>query len=122
MDWLLEHYGDASIGVASMAAAAQVSVRQLQALCHTHLDTTPGQLIREVRLHQARRALLAAHPVRDAVRETIRDIAAGVGYLSPSNFGAQYSAYYSEAPSTTLRRAQHSTPPDPPADPPPDPA
>ena len=103
MEWLLEHYRDSGIGAAAMAEAAQVSMRYLHELCQTHLHTTPGQLIREVRLYQARRALLAAQPGC----ETVRDIAVGVGYVSPSRFGAHYSACYGGAPSITLRRAPH---------------
>ncbi|MEV3927226.1 helix-turn-helix transcriptional regulator [Actinomadura coerulea] len=106
MTWLRDHYGDPGAGVTAMAEAAQVRVRQLQNLCDTHLDTTPSQLIRDVRLHQARTALLNALPGQ--VR--IADIAAQVGFISPSGFAARHSARYGELPSTILRHASSGMP------------
>ncbi|URM97378.1 helix-turn-helix domain-containing protein [Actinomadura madurae] len=101
MAWLLDHHHDAHAGVQQMVAAAQVSLRQLQTLCDSHLGVTPTQLIRQVRLHRARTALLHARPGQVAVAS----IAAQVGYLSPSRFAAHYRTRYGETPSTTLRRA-----------------
>ncbi len=106
--WLLDHHHDAHASVQQMAAAAQVSLRQLQALCDSHLGATPTHLIRQVRLHRARTALLHARPGQVA----IADLAAQVGYLSPSRFAAHYRTRYGETPSTTLRRTAPTTRPD----------
>ncbi|MEU4827747.1 helix-turn-helix domain-containing protein [Actinomadura sp. NPDC023710] len=89
-----------------MANAAQVGARHLWALCVAHLGLTPTQLIRNVRLHQARTELLIALPGQ--VR--VADIAARVGYPGRSRFTAHYRDRYGELPSTTMRRAPSTNP------------
>jgi len=46
----LDQHPDTDISVADIAAAAHVSIRAVQVACRRHLDTTPMQYLRTVRL------------------------------------------------------------------------
>src|SRR5262249_5093474 len=74
------------ISIADIAAAAYVSVRAVQLAFRRHLDVTPLEYLRRVRLDLAHRQLLTADPERD----TVAAVAYRWGFPSPSRFAAYY--------------------------------
>src|SRR5262249_34498562 len=84
----------ADIRIADIAAAAYVSVRAVQLAFRRHLDVTPLEYLRRVRLDLAHRQLLAADPERD----TVAAVAYQWGFPSPSRFAAYYRAAYGVLP------------------------
>lgn len=88
------------IGVTDIAAAAGISVRQLQAICQDQWGVTPTRLLRGVRLDHARDALLTARPGP----RTVTDIAEAAGYVHMSRFAAHYRQRFGETPTQTLTR------------------
>ncbi|MBV9205948.1 MAG: helix-turn-helix transcriptional regulator [Actinobacteria bacterium] len=94
----IEAHADRDITLADIAAAASVTIRAVQLAFRRHLDTTPMEYLRRVRLDRAHRQLLAADPGR----ETVTAIAYRWGFPSPSRFAASYRAAYGIPPSQTL--------------------
>ena len=86
--------------VATIAAAAGVSERTLQAAFHTELSTTPTAYVRDRRLDRAR-ADLADAAATDSVSVTTIATRWGFGHLG--RFAAEYKARFGESPSQTLR-------------------
>jgi AraC-like DNA-binding protein len=93
-----EHAHD-DITVADIAAAARVTVRAVQVAFRRHLDTTPTEYLRRVRLERAHHDLLAADPAR----ESVAAVAYRWGFPSPSRFAARYRRAYGVPPGHTLR-------------------
>lgn len=87
------------ISIADIAAAAFVTPRAVQLAFRTHLDTTPTDYLRGVRLDHAHRDLMAGDPAR----ETVTSIAYRWGFPSASRFSAYYRLSYGVPPSHTLR-------------------
>lgn len=87
------------ITVAHIAAAAGVSIRTVQLAFRRHLNTTPTDYLRRVRLAHAREDLLAVSPGVD----TVADIAVRWGFPDLSRFIAAYHAAYRVNPGQTLR-------------------
>nr|WP_237418318.1 helix-turn-helix domain-containing protein [Actinomadura rayongensis] len=98
-EWLEAHHQQ-PIGVADIAAAAGVSIRQLQVVCKEHWGQTPVQLLRGIRLDHARREILSG---RSEFRR-IGDVARAAGYVHMSRFAAHYKRRFGETPSQTLQR------------------
>jgi AraC-like DNA-binding protein len=98
-EWLEAHY-DKPVGVADIAAAMDLSVRRVQAICRSRWDQTPMQLLRGIRLDHARGALLSAQPASG----TISRIATAAGFTRISRFTAAYCERFGEAPAQTLFR------------------
>jgi len=90
------------ISVADIAAAACVTTRAVQLAFRRYLDTTPLGYLRQVRLEQAHRELLAAHPAPG----TVTRIAADWQFTNPSRFTARYRATYGVLPSHTLHSSK----------------
>ncbi|MVO90945.1 helix-turn-helix domain-containing protein [Streptomyces sp. p1417] len=88
------------IGVADIAAAACVTTRAVQLAFRRHLNLTPLQYLRRVRLALTRRELLLADPTT----QTVTAIAYRWGFAHPGRFAADYRTTYGEPPSQTLRR------------------
>ncbi|MBM2619740.1 AraC family transcriptional regulator [Actinoplanes sp. LDG1-06] len=88
------------ITAVSIAEAARVSPRALQAAFRRHLDTTPMAYLRRARLDRAHQDLLAADPTEG---DTVAAIAHRWGYLSLSQFAADYRTAYGRSPRETLR-------------------
>lgn len=95
-DWLHAHY-DQPIGVSDIAAAAGISIRNLQVICRDQWGLTPTQLLRGIRLDHARTALLRTQPHQ----RSISDIATAAGYLHMSRFAAHYRHRFGETPTQT---------------------
>jgi AraC-like DNA-binding protein len=87
------------ITIADIAAAANVTARAVQLAFRRHLDITPTEYLRRVRLEYAHRELQVADPAG----ETITAVAYRWGFGSPSRFAARHRAAYGILPSQTLR-------------------
>jgi AraC-like DNA-binding protein len=83
-----------------LATEVHLSARALQEGFRRDLATPPMTYLRQIRLHRAREALLAAD--RDAT--TVRAVALGLGILHLGRFAAAYRDAFGEAPSDTLSR------------------
>ncbi|MEO3757966.1 helix-turn-helix transcriptional regulator [Mycobacterium sp. B14F4] len=87
------------IGLADIAEAVHVTPRAVQYMFRRHLETTPLQYLRRLRLHYAHHDLLAA----DRESDTVTDIAARWGFAHTGRFAVLYRHTYGESPHTTLR-------------------
>ncbi|WP_067889137.1 helix-turn-helix transcriptional regulator [Nocardia vaccinii] len=87
------------IAVGDIAAASYVTARTLQLAFRRHLDTTPMEYLRRMRLHGAHEELLARSVDSGA---TVGSIAARWGFGHPGRFAARYRLRYGHAPGTTL--------------------
>lgn len=94
-----EHVHDGT-PVEDIAAAAGLSVRGLQAAFRRHLDRTPLEHLRLLRLHAAHDELIAADPTDGT---TIEAVARRWGFSSSGRFAAAYRREYGMLPSVTLR-------------------
>ena len=101
----IEQHPDADIGVADIAAAANVSIRAVQFAFRRHLDTTPMYYLRTVRLDRAHHDLLTTNP---SLGDTI---AARWGFHHHSRFAARYRHAYGVTPRHTLGTRLGEPPP-----------
>ncbi len=99
----IEERAHDDISVGDIAAAAFVTVRAVQLAFRRHLDTTPLNYLRRVRLEHAHDALLSADPDRN----TVAEIAAAWHFANASRFSAYYRVAFGVAPAQTLRQ-QHA--------------
>ncbi|HVT69214.1 MAG TPA: helix-turn-helix transcriptional regulator [Trebonia sp.] len=95
----IDEHAQEDISAADIARAACVTIRAVQLAFRRHLDTTPTEYLRRVRLDHAHRQLLAADPAR----ESVTAIAYQWGFPSPSRFAAAYRKAYGVLPSHSLR-------------------
>ncbi|MGX7827339.1 AraC family transcriptional regulator [Actinokineospora sp. 24-640] len=86
------------VGLTEIARAAHVTPRTLQLLFRRHLDTTPTEHLRAVRLARAHRDLAAAGP-----HETVTSVATRWGFHHQGRFAALYHRTYGRTPRQTLR-------------------
>jgi AraC-like DNA-binding protein len=84
--------------VADIAAAANTSVRSLQAGFLRFKSVSPGAYLRQVRLAGARADLLAA-----GASTTVAHVARVWGFANPGAFAALYREAFGELPSATLK-------------------
>lgn len=98
LEYVHEHARE-PIGTPEIAAAAGLSPRGLQQSLRRHLDQTPGELLRGVRLDGARTDLLRGD--RDAL--SVADVARAWGFGHLGRFSATYRARFGELPSESLR-------------------
>jgi AraC-like DNA-binding protein len=96
----IDEHAHLDITTADIAAAAFVTIRAIQLAFRRHLDTTPMEYLRRVRLEHAHRDLAAADPAH----ETVSAIAYRWGFPSPSRFAAAYRHAYGVSPSCTLHK------------------
>ena len=89
------------ITIQEIAAAADVTPRAIQYAFREHLDVTPLEYLRRVRLERAHKALTLADPARD----TVTAIAGRCGFPHPGRFSSAYKAAFGVEPSQTLRRS-----------------
>ncbi|WP_242682332.1 AraC family transcriptional regulator [Herbiconiux sp. SYSU D00978] len=90
-----------AITVDDVARAARMSTRGLQWAFRRHLDSTPTEYLRRVRLEGARQDLLAADPDGDA---SVESIALRWGFAHSGRFAGYYQDAFHERPSATLKR------------------
>lgn len=91
---------DAPPSVYEMAAAAGLSVRRLQEVFRTHLDTTPLSYSRQARLEAAHADLLAI--AEGTATGSVTDVAIRRGFTHLGRFAQQYRLAYGCPPSATL--------------------
>jgi AraC-like DNA-binding protein len=96
----IDQHPDADVSLADIAAAANVSIRTVQFAFRRHLDTTPMQHLRGVRLDRVHRELLGTDPGNGT---TVTDIATRWGFCNHSRFTARYRHAYGISPRDTLR-------------------
>ena len=89
---------DRPITVEDIATAAGTSARALQYAFRRHLDCTPREYLRRVRLERAHRELQDAGP-----GDTVAAIALRWGFTSTGWFSQHYRATYGCSPGETLR-------------------
>jgi AraC-like DNA-binding protein len=87
--------------VGELAAEVSVSVRSLQEGFRRSLQTTPMAYLRQLRLEEVHKELVAAAPGTASVTE----VAARWGFTHLGRFAAAYRREYSERPSDTMRAA-----------------
>ncbi len=90
-----------AVGLGDIAEAARISPRGLQFAFRRHLDSTPLEYLRRVRMEGAHRDLKAGDPTRG---DSVGAVAMGWGFTHPGRFAVGYRHLYGCAPSTTLRQ------------------
>ncbi|WP_231743137.1 helix-turn-helix transcriptional regulator [Mycobacterium sp. GA-2829] len=98
VDFIDEHL-DSDIALGDIAAAIHVSPRAVQYMFRRHLDSTPLQYLRRLRLHRAHQDLIAG----DLRCDTVTAIAARWGFGHTGRFAVAYRQTYGQSPHTTLR-------------------
>jgi AraC-like DNA-binding protein len=88
------------IGLADLADAVHVTPRAVQYMFRRHLDTTPLQYLRRLRLHHAHLDLVAG----DRLHTTVTEIAARWGFAHTGRFAVLYREIYGQSPHATLRK------------------
>jgi AraC-like DNA-binding protein len=84
----------------TLATRCHVSVRSLQDGFRRHLDTSPMNYLREVRLRRAHLTLQQS----DSSTTTVASVAYQWGFTNLGRFAAAHAARYGEPPAITLRR------------------
>ncbi|WP_082949285.1 helix-turn-helix transcriptional regulator [Mycolicibacterium celeriflavum] len=87
------------IALDDVARAVHVTPRAVQYMFRRHLETTPLQYLRRLRLHHAHQELQAA----DRSRTTVTEIAARWGFAHTGRFAVLYRETFGCSPHTTLR-------------------
>lgn len=87
------------IGIADIAATMHLTPRSVQYIFRRHLETTPTDFLRSVRLARAREDLLRA----DRTTNTVASISARWGFAHTGRFAVQYRQTFGESPHQTLR-------------------
>ena len=82
-----------------LASACGVSSRTLQYAFRRHLDCTPMDYLRRVRLDLVRRSL------REGTAPSVTDAAGRFGFFNPGRFASSYREVFDENPRETLQRA-----------------
>ena len=87
------------ISLADIAETIHVTPRTVQYMFRRHLDSTPLQYLRRIRLHYAHLELSAA----DRRHDTVTEIAARWGFAHTGRFAVLYRQTYGQSPHQTLR-------------------
>ncbi len=95
----IEANGHTDIALADIAAHVYVTPRAVQYMFRRHLDCTPMEYIRRVRLDHAHRELVEADPSGT----TVARIANKWGFAHSGRFAVYYRAMYGCSPNDTLR-------------------
>jgi AraC-like DNA-binding protein len=103
LGWLRQRL-DEPVHLDVLAQVAGVRPRTLETHFRTFLGTTPLGWVRKMRLHNARRSLLAS---RD---QSVTDAALANGFSQLGRFAAHYRAEFGELPSKTLQRVRAAEP------------
>ncbi|MGV0852106.1 helix-turn-helix transcriptional regulator [Mycolicibacterium phlei] len=88
------------IALSDIAEAVHVTPRAVQYMFRRHLETTPLQYLRRLRLHYAHQDLQCA----DRSETTVTEIAARWGFGHTGRFAVMYREAYGCSPHDTLRR------------------
>lgn len=93
------HAGD-GIGVNDIADALRMTSRAVQYLFRQHLDTTPTEYLRRVRLHRAHQELIDS----DRSTTTVSEVAHRWSFAHTGRFAALYRKTYGQSPHATLQQ------------------
>jgi AraC-like DNA-binding protein len=99
-----QHLGDPALDPDRIASAANISPRYLHALFQD-ADQTPMQLLKRLRLHQARRTL--EDPT--LARTPIKDISSAVGYVRADQFARDFRQLFGVSASEARQLAGERT-------------
>ncbi|TVS09693.1 MAG: AraC family transcriptional regulator [Planctomycetaceae bacterium] len=91
---------DLSLSISELAQTSGVPERTLRTAFQRCFGLSPVELLRILRLHQARRLLLASCPDQT----TVTRIAFGLGFWDLGRFAGAYRELFGELPSATLRK------------------
>ncbi|MCR3721913.1 MULTISPECIES: AraC family transcriptional regulator [Prauserella salsuginis group] len=97
----IEDHADEALTVSDIASQVGMSIRGLQVSFQRHLQTTPMEYLRDVRLRHAHAELITADPDRT----TIAEIAYRWGFGHLGRFAAHHRATYGTTPSEALGSA-----------------
>jgi transcriptional regulator GlxA family with amidase domain len=95
----IEANADKNIGLGDITENVCLTPRAVQYMFRRHLDTTPLQYLRRIRLHYAHHELMAA----DHRHDTVSAIATRWGFMHTSRFAVFYRQTYGRSPHITLR-------------------
>ena len=87
------------IALADIAGAVYLTPRAVQYMFRRHLDCTPTEYLRKVRLHRAHQELVSSSPLDS----TVSAIAKRWGFAHNGRFAAAYRRAYGRTPASTLR-------------------
>jgi AraC-like DNA-binding protein len=99
VSFIRRHAGH-GIGVNDVATAVRLTPRAVQYLFRQHLDTTPTEFLRRVRLHHAHQDLTNS----DRSNNTVSEVAQRWGFAHTGRFAALYRLTYGQSPHTTLQQ------------------
>lgn len=88
------------IGVNDIADALRMTSRAVQYLFRQHLDTTPTEYLRRVRLHRAHQELISS----DRSTTTVSEVAHRWSFAHTGRFAALYRKTYGQSPHATLQQ------------------
>jgi len=103
VNWLKSHLQE-PVEVETLAAAAGVRPRTLEAHFKQYLGTTPLGCLRQMRLAYARQQFLT-----EGDAASVTDVATASGYTQFGRFAAHYREQFGELPSQTQKRAARAT-------------
>lgn len=95
----IEAHAQEEMALGDIAAAVHVTPRTLQYMFRRHLDASPMEYLRRVRMDHAHRDLVRADPTTT----TVNAVAQRWGFIHPGRFSALYRQTYGRTPSATLR-------------------
>jgi len=95
----IESNADRDIALTDVARSVHLTPRALQYMFRKHLDMSPMEYLRRVRMDHAHRELRAADPGSTS----ISTVAARWGFAHTGRFAAHYRRVYGRNPSDTLR-------------------
>ncbi|QLL07177.1 helix-turn-helix transcriptional regulator [Mycobacterium vicinigordonae] len=96
---LIHRHAADGIGVVDVAESLRITPRAVQYLFRHHLDTTPTDYLRRIRLHRAHQDLLGS----DRATTTVGEIAQRWGFRHAGRFAALYRRSYGQSPHSTLQ-------------------
>ncbi|MFI2428624.1 AraC family transcriptional regulator [Streptomyces sp. NPDC018955] len=97
---LVEREPETDLSIPVLAAAASLSPRALQEGFRRHMDMTPTEYVRRVRMARAHDMLAQADPQSGV---SVTQIACQWGFTNLGRFARDYQRHYGQLPSTTLR-------------------
>ncbi|MFD1504859.1 AraC family transcriptional regulator [Georgenia yuyongxinii] len=106
--WMAEYHG-AAVTVPDVARSIGLSVRQLQTVTMERFGLTPTEMLRGIRLAEARRRLTGAGAELAA---TVAEAAHCAGFVHLGRFAQLYRSTYGETPHQSLATARKGSLPD----------
>ena len=96
---IIEQHVTEELSPADLADLCGVTLRTLQYAFRKHLDCTPQDYLRRVRLDLAHRSM------RHGTAASVSDAAAAFGFFNPGRFASYYRQVFDENPAQTLDRS-----------------